>query len=397
MGMAAAECDVVVVGAGPYGLSAAAYLGRGRGREVQVFGRTMSFWDEQMPERMLLRSPYVASNIADPAGELCLDAYAGDTGRLVDRPVPLEHFVEYGRWVQQHVAPGLDERPVRSIDRANGGLRLTLGDGSSTTANTVVVAAGIGRFARIPELFSGLPEGLVSHASAHRDLSVFAGRDVVVVGGGQSALESGALLHEAGAQVEVLVREPRVYFLRRVPRLHRLGPHTRLVFAPAEVGPAGLSRVVSAPQWYRRMPRTWQDRGAVRSLRPAGAAWLVSRLADVPVSTSREVVAARPQGDRLHLELAGGWSKTTDHVMLATGYEVDVARYEFLAPDLVAQLDRVGGFPRLGAGFASSIPGLHFIGAPAAWSFGPLLRFVAGTEFAGPELSRVLGRTPAGR
>jgi hypothetical protein len=35
----------------------------------------------------------------------------------------------------------------------------------------------------------------------------------------------------------------------------------------------------------------------------------------------------------------------------------------------------------LNGGYETSIPGMHFIGAPAAWSF-PLMRFVAGAGFA---------------
>jgi len=45
----------------------------------------------------------------------------------------------------------------------------------------------------------------------------------------------------------------------------------------------------------------------------------------------------------------------------------------------------VDGFPVLNRGLESSIPGLHFLGKPAAWSFGPLLGFVSGAEFASNE------------
>ena len=138
---------------------------------------------------------------------------------------------------------------------------------------------------RIPEPFRHLPDWAVSHSSAHRDLSPFAGKTVLVVGGGQSALESAALLHEEGAHVVVVVRESRIYYLRRVPWLHKLGPITRLLFAPAEVGPAGVSQCVSKPDLYRRLPRRLQTRWVVRSLRPAGAAWLEPRLNDVPILT----------------------------------------------------------------------------------------------------------------
>ena len=79
--------------------------------------------------------------------------------------------------------------------------------------------------------------------------------------------------------------------------------------------------------------------------------------------------------------------------MLGTGYRVDVGRYEFLDENLLAGVDRIGGYPVLRYGLESSVPGLHFLGAPAAWSYGPLMRFVSGTWWAGNSLRQaVTGR-----
>jgi cation diffusion facilitator CzcD-associated flavoprotein CzcO len=257
----------------------------------------------------------------------------------------------------------------------------------------VIVAAGIMPFAWTPPAFRNLTPELASHSSVHRDLDCFRGRRVIVIGGGQSALESAALLHELGAEVEVLVRAARIYFLRRAHGvLHRLGPLTRALFAPAEVGPAGVSRLVSAPDVYRRLPRSVQDRFSVRSLRPAGAAWLQSRLEGVPMTFNAAVASAREESGVVELTLTDGSTRRADHVLLATGYRVDVTGYRFLPLELLQRIARVGGYPRLRSGFESSVPGLHFLGAPSAWSFGPLMRFVAGTEFAAPALTRaVLG------
>jgi hypothetical protein len=167
---------------------------------------------------------------------------------------------------------------------------------------------------------------------------------------------------------------------------------TDLLFAPAEVGPAGVSRLVSMPNWYRRLPRSVQDRFTVRSLRPAGAAWLQPRLDQVPIRLSATVASAGERDGRVQLTLADGSRRSCDHVLLATGYRVDIAGYGFIPPDLLGRISRVGGYPLLGVGFESSVRGLHFLGAPSAWSFGPLMRFVAGTEFAAPELSRATVR-----
>jgi NADPH-dependent 2,4-dienoyl-CoA reductase/sulfur reductase-like enzyme len=390
-----AECDVAILGAGPYGLAAASHLHAANGLDIRVIGEPMSFWEQQMPQGMCLRSPYVASNIADPGRELTLSDFENSRANPLSRPVGLEQFVDYGRWFQQQSFPELDRRKVARVE-ANGGFRLELEDGGILSARKLVIAGGIMPFAWKPRQFLGLPGELVSHSSEHRDLSRFAGQRVTVIGGGQSALESAALLHEAGAKVEVLVRAPRIYFLRRAHGvLHRLGPLTQFLFAPAEVGPAGVSRLVSAPSWYRRLPRTLQDRLSVRSLRPAGAAWLVPRLEHVQITLGQSVtnaVASR-DGQYVELRLDDGSVRSCDHVLLATGYRVDISAYPFLPAPLLERIARSGGYPRLDLGFQSSVTGLYFLGAPSAWSYGPLMRFVAGTEFAAPVLTKaILGR-----
>jgi thioredoxin reductase len=350
----------------------------------------MSFWDEQMPRGMLLRSPYVASTIGHPDDARSLDAYQRATGRVVTRPVPLSDFVAYGRWFAAGLPTTLDERLVETIETSSAGFALRLQDGETTTARRVVIAGGIAPFAERPAVFASIEADFATHASDQRDLGLFAGKRVLVVGGGQSALESAALLNEAGASVEMVVRGERIFFLRRAPIIHKLGPITKAAFAPAEVGPAGISRLVSAPRAFRALPRRTQDRFSVRSLRPAGAAWLVGRLQEVPISLGRTITAAQVRNGRIEVALDDGSRRSADHVLSATGYRVDIGKYPFLPAAIVGRLRQVDGYPVLSTGFETTLPGLYVIGAPSAWSYGPLMRFVAGSEFAAPTLARAI-------
>jgi FAD-dependent urate hydroxylase len=186
--------------------------------------------------------------------------------------------------------------------------------------------------------------------------------------------------------VEVIAREKHLNWVGLHPRLHHLGIISRMLYSNRDVGPAGISRLVSMPHLFRRFPRAFQDRTAYRAIRPAGSGWLRPRLAGVPIMLGRKVVSAGAEGGRLRMKLSDQTERLVDHALLATGFRVDVAKYPFLSPSLLVRLQTANGFPVLKRGLESSIPGLHFLGKCAAWSFGPLLGFVSGTEFASTEL-----------
>jgi NADPH-dependent 2,4-dienoyl-CoA reductase/sulfur reductase-like enzyme len=171
----------------------------------------------------------------------------------------------------------------------------------------------------------------------------------------------------------------------------------RLLYAPADIGPAGVSWLVASPRWFKRLPIDVQVPLARRSIRPAGSGWLVPRLESVPIELGRAIVGAAESGDGVEVELEDGERRTADHVLLGTGYKIDVSKLELLAPEVRGALDLVRGYPVLDRGFQSSVPGLHFVGAPAAWSFGPLMRFVAGTGFAARAVTRGIAASAARR
>ena len=384
-------CEVAVIGAGPYGLSAGVHL-KAKGIRVRVFGEPMAFWAKQMPEGMLLRSPRVASTISNPGHKLNLEDYEAATKTQPMAPLPLDTFVEYGQWLSQKLGSDLNTRTVARVDRDPQGFRLTLADGETVRAEKVVVATGIGPFRRKPAVFKDLPLEYVSHCYEGRDVQKFRGRKVAVVGAGQSALESAALIHEAGAEVELLVRNPDVKWIGGAPWLHKLGPISLMLYSSHDVGPAGISRMVAYPKLMRYVPLPLRDKIRKRAVRSAGSRWLPDRLKAVKLTTGRYVSQAVVMDNGLVLKLDDGSERRVDHVVLGTGYEVDISRYEFLPPELVREVRQFGGYPKLTSGFSCSVPGLHFIGATAARSFGPLLYFVAGTEFASRELVSHISR-----
>ncbi|MFC8514358.1 FAD-dependent oxidoreductase [Streptomyces sp. NPDC057257] len=396
---------VAVIGAGPFGLSTAAHL-RARGIPVRVFGEPMVSWRDHMPAGMLLKSTPVASNLDAPQQGHNLVDYCDAAGikRLVtdEDIIPIETFIAYGEWFQQKLVPELERVRVVSVDRNKaGGFELKLDSGELFTARAVVVATGLSGLAHLPaELATAAadgptPTGPVSHSSQHHDLTRYSGKDLIVVGAGQSALETAVLAAEAGAQVRVVSRgRGRVAFGAppwKQPRLRPESPFGRAW---------SLWALSYYPHQYRRLPAEARHYLVRRVLGPLGAWWLRDRFEDkVQVSEVERIVRTDADGGSPTLTVRTHAGRTenlsADHVIAATGYRVDIAAMDFLGHELRTRLAVSRGTPKLGAGYVSSVPGLYFTGLPSASSYGPVMRFVCGTEFASPRLAKHLAAAHA--
>jgi FAD-dependent urate hydroxylase len=163
-----------------------------------------------------------------------------------------------------------------------------------------------------------------------------------------------------------------------------------VVYAPTDVGPLWYSRLVATPALFTKLPRETQDRIAHRSIRPACSYFVKVRVDGIKLTTATEVTGARESGDGLELTLSDGTTREADHLMFGTGYRVDVKRYPFLGEDILSDLRVANGYPVLRRGLESSIPGLHILGAPAAYSFGPTMRFVSGSWYGGSRAAEAI-------
>ena len=324
-------------------------------------------------------------------------------------PVPVDLFIRYGRWFQDELVPDVEQQRVERLRRSGDGFDMTLGTGEKLRAARAIVASGLTAFAHTPAVFAALTpdgpstSGPVSHSSQHADLSGLRGSRVVVIGAGQSALETAALLHEAGAQVEVIARR-RVVFADR-PAVYD-GPETFSFASPPSPLGQGWKLVAASrlPGQFRFLPASARFAIVKRVLGPSGGWWLRDRIVgSVPVRYGT-IASAGLTHDQVELKVIGQdanpVSVTADHVIAATGYRVDVDKVDFLDPALRAGVDRVVGWPRLGPHFESSAPGLFFAGLSAAGTFGPVQRFVCGTGFAAARISKAVAartRPPVAR
>ncbi|MGK5530716.1 NAD(P)-binding domain-containing protein [Streptomyces sp. URMC 129] len=397
--------DLVVVGAGPYGLSVAAHAAAA-GLDVRVFGRPMASWRDHMPAGMFLKSEPWATDLSAPGKARTLAAYCAEQGLGAEHgvPLPVDTFTRYGLWFADGLPLPVEEREITAVAPHGGGFRVGTADGETLGARNVALAVGVMPFVHLPGVLRGLPDGLASHSTDHRDLGRFRGAEVTVVGAGQAALETAVLLAEAGARPTVVARAARLRWntppvpLRRGRGAALRAPHSGL-------GTGWSTWVWSELPWaVRRLPEAARAHIAATALGPAGAWWLRERFEGVvPVRLGLRLLRAEPHGAGVRLTVAspGGNPEVieTAHVVAATGFVPDLRRLDLLDPALREGLRTVRGTraPALSGGFESSRAGLFFAGLLSAPSFGPAMRFVHGVSFTAGRLVRGLRDVPSGR
>ena len=347
-----------------------------------------------MPEGMTLKSEPFASNLWDPSRRFSLARFFGVKGLPyypVAAPLSLALFLEYAEWFRQNTVGNTHEVKISQINRVAGGFALQLHDGRFFTSRRVILATGHMAFRQLPAELANIAEPLVMHSARIGAVNRYSGRDMVVVGAGQSALETAALLHEAGARVRLLVRR----------RALEWNPPSkpRPLFARIREPDAGISSgwrslaISELPRLFRwRYAPAKRHRFVAGSYGPSGAWWLRGRVEGrIEVLLNTTVDAAAEANGRLRLTTrsAGNSSETlTDHLIAATGFRPDIDRWDHLEPALRQSITReAGGIPALSSQFETSVPGLFIVGIASSPTFGPIMRFMYGAKHAAPILA----------
>ena len=368
--------------------------------DFRVFGTPMEYWRRHMPKGMMLKSDGFASNLSAPGDGFSVGAYCRSKGipyHDTDIPVSLADFTDYALEFQRRHVPMLEDKQVAMVEREGSAYRLRLDDGEELTAKRVVAAVGVSHYAYTPDTFAALPPERVSHSSAYHELDAFIGKEVAVIGGGASAVGLAALLHEVGAKVLLIAREPSLHF-SSAPTGRPPSLWTRLRKPKSGMGPGWKSRLMQdAPQLFRRLPTDLRLRIVRKHLGPSSAYYLKHRVIGVfPQIVGASVERAEALGDRvrLHLRSRDGASSEveTGHVIAATGFRAELRRLSFLDEALRQEIKTIENAPVLSPFFETSARGLYFLGPTAANSFGPMMRFMFGDRYVARRLTRHLAR-----
>ena len=387
--------EVLVIGAGPNGLSVSAHL---RALDVghSIVGRPLESWRAHMPAGMRLKSEPYGSDFAAPSAGFDVRTYCSRHDiPYIDRvePISVELFLDYGDWYTKELVPGIADVTVTAVETAGNRFKVIFADADPVTVGQVVVASGVLPFANVPGELADLPKDLLTHTTDHHQLDKFSGRKVAVIGSGQSALETAALLHESGANVQLVVRRPAVPWLDPNPAtISGLGHVKRPVNRLCE---GWHCTFWNTPEAFRRLPRQMRITKARTVLGPAGAWWLKNRVDGViDTLTGHHVRGAQPHGSGVRLELDGPRQSTldVDHVVAGTGFRIDLTKLPFLGDALRARIETLAGYPVLSRACESTVPGLYFMGSAATVSNGPSARFIAGTHTTVRPLVKAIAR-----
>jgi FAD-dependent urate hydroxylase len=388
--------DVLVIGAGPFGLSISTHL-RNHGVEHTIVGRPMNTWRNHMPLGLFLKSEPYGSVISTPARGYDLAKYSRLHGfdDYVDRvgPLSLDRFLGYADWFTEQLVPDIRDITVTSVVPSGDGFKVEFAEEAPAFVRQVIIATGVLPYAHVPDELSGLPADLMTHSAVHARLDNFRGKRVAVIGAGQSSLQTAALLHEQGAEVQVIARRQQLRWEEAVAQELRLLDY--VMKPPTKLCEGWGCAFLASPDAFRLLPPSIRANKALTTLGPKGAWWLRDRVEGVlDVLTGYRIKSAEPHGSGVMLNLDGPEpsSIAADHVIAGTGFRIDPARLSFLSEEILTGLATRVNCPVVNRSGESSVPGLYFAGAHTMASLGPGVRFIAGTHYTVAQLARSVAR-----
>ena len=363
--------DLIIIGAGPFGLSAASFANFHQ-IDYLIIGKPMAFWKENIPENMYLRSG--TDWHLDPYGNYTIETFLKSRNKSPKdvKPLPLTLFLDYAEWFQEQQNINVLDKLIVKLDYLEGEKKylITLKDGKEIKAINVLIAIGFKFFKKLPVyLTKKLPAGSFTHTCDVVKFEKFKDKSVLIIGGRQSAYEWAALIVEAGAKT-----------------VHISHRHETPEFAESNwswIDPI-MDQMVDNPEWYRTLNKKEQEEierkfwiEDSQKLEP----WLLPRIdrENIKIWPLSNVVKCDEANSGLYkVHMDNGKRLEVDHIILATGYKVDINKIPFLSSgNILPKLNINEGFPDLDGYLQTSLPGLYMTSMIATKSFGRFFAYIA--------------------
>ncbi len=363
--------DLIIIGAGPFGLSAASFANFHQ-IDYLVIGKPMAFWKENIPENMYLRSG--TDWHLDPYGNYTIETFLKSRNKSPEdvKPLPLTLFLDYAEWFQEQQNINVLDKLIVKLDYLEGEKKylITLKDGKEIKAINVLIAIGFKFFKKLPVyLTKKLPAGSFTHTCDVVKFEKFKDKSVLIIGGRQSAYEWAALIVEAGAKT-----------------VHISHRHETPEFVESNwswIDPI-MDQMVDNPEWYRTLNEKEQEEierkfwiEDSQKLEP----WLLPRIdrENIKIWPLSNVVKCDEANSGLYkVHMDNGRRLEVDHIILATGYKVDINKIPFLSSgNILPKLNINEGFPDLDGYLQTGLPGLYMTSMIATKSFGRFFAYIA--------------------
>ena len=347
--------QVLIVGAGPYGLSLANFMS-GMGQDFKIIGKPMELWREHTFSGAALRSDMATSEIAHPENAFSIKAFRQQNeSHPVSERVNVQEYREYINWVLEQTSYDIQETYMTRLSRQGDHYLAELESGETITAKQVVIATGVAHHLKIPAEFKTARD--VIHSYFTREIEALQGKKVLVVGAGQSAAEAMEVCQQNDNQVHWYARtEPRYYS------------------EPLDLPKWIFNLVVKSAGLFRRIPH-----------RIIQFVFSIFSATTMTPDNERKLADVERFSELPDL-------KAYDHVITATGYNYTLNHMKFLSEELRAALEMRAAMPRIDKNFMSSMRDLYFIGPSTEMFFGPPMKFMIGSQYVAPKLSKILAR-----
>ena len=363
--------DLIIIGAGPFGLSVASFA-KFHQIDYLVIGKPMAFWKENIPDNMYLRSG--TSWHLDPYDNYTIEAFLENRNELSKelKPLPLNLFLDYVAWFQEQQNINVLDKLIVKLDYLEDEKKylITFKDNKEIKAKNVLIAIGFKFFKKLPiYLTRKLPINSFTHTCDDVKFEKFKNKSVLIIGGRQSAYEWAALIAEAGANI-----------------VHICHRHETPKFVESNwswIDPI-MDQMVDNPEWYRTLNKKEQEEierkfwiEDSQKLEP----WLLPRIDKKNIKIwplSNVVKCDESNQGQYKVQLDNGRRLEVDHIILATGYKVDINKVPFLkSGNILPKLNINKGFPDLDGYFQTNLPGLYMTSVIATKSFGRFFAYIA--------------------